>query len=155
MPVVIDPGMGLGGFLRCVQHSRPEVLVGLPLAVWLARFRRSHFASLQHKLAVGRSFYRRIGDYSSNGAFAAVDSEENDLAAILFTSGSTGPAKGVCYTHGMFAAQVEMIREQYAIMPGEIDLPMLPVFALFNPALGMCTVVPEMNPEPTCESRSG
>ena len=52
----------------------------------------------------------------------------------------------VCYTHGMFAAQVEMIREQYAIMPGEIDLPMLPVFALFNPALGMCTVVPEMNP---------
>lgn len=146
VPVVIDPGMGLGGFLRCVQHSRPEVLVGLPLAVWLARFRRSHFASLQHKLAVGRSFDRRIGDYSSNGAFAAVDSEENDLAAILFTSGSTGPAKGVCYTHGMFAAQVEMIREQYAIMPGEIDLPMLPVFALFNPALGMCTVVPEMNP---------
>ena len=77
VPVVIDPGMGLGGFLRCVQHSRPEVLVGLPLAVWLA-FSESHFASLQHKLAVGRSFYRRIRDYSSNGAFAAVDSEEND-----------------------------------------------------------------------------
>ena len=146
VPVVIDPGMGLGGFLRCVQHSRPEVLVGLPLAVWLARFRRRSFVSLQKKLSVGRSFDARIADYPSRGAFAAVDSDENELAAILFTSGSTGPAKGVCYTHGMFAAQVDMIREQYAIVPGEIDLPMLPVFALFNPALGMCTVVPEMNP---------
>ena len=46
----------------------------------------------------------------------------------------------------MFAAQVEAIREGYGIEAGEVDLPMLPVFALFNPALGMCTVVPEMNP---------
>jgi acyl-CoA synthetase (AMP-forming)/AMP-acid ligase II len=46
----------------------------------------------------------------------------------------------------MFVAQVEAIRAQYGIEPSEVDLPMLPVFALFNPALGMCTVVPEMNP---------
>ncbi len=69
-----------------------------------------------------------------------------DLAAILFTSGSTGPPKGVLYEHGMFEAQVEAIRIQYDIQPGEIDLPMLPIFALFNPALGMTTVVPEINP---------
>src|SRR5690606_34747712 len=29
---------------------------------------------------------------------------------------------------------------------GEVDLPMLPIFALFNPALGMTTVVPEIDP---------
>ena len=68
------------------------------------------------------------------------------MAAILFTSGSTGAAKGVLYEHGMFLAQVEAIRRQYGIEQGEVDLPMLPVFALFNPALGMCTVVPDMNP---------
>ena len=81
----------------------------------------------------------------TQGAFPVVESGD-ELAAILFTSGSTGPAKGVCYAHGMFAAQVESIRRQYGIESGEMDLPMLPVFALFNPALGMCTVVPEMNP---------
>jgi acyl-CoA synthetase (AMP-forming)/AMP-acid ligase II len=70
----------------------------------------------------------------------------DDLAAILFTSGSTGAPKGVCYEHGMFAAQVRMIRETYHIQPGEIDLPLLPIFALFNPALGMTTIVPELDP---------
>ncbi|MBE2214821.1 MAG: AMP-binding protein, partial [Opitutaceae bacterium] len=70
----------------------------------------------------------------------------DELAAVLFTSGSTGAPKGVCYAHGMFEAQVRLIRDAYGIQPGEVDLPMLPVFALFNPALGMTTVVPEMNP---------
>ncbi len=65
---------------------------------------------------------------------------------MLFTSGATGPSKGVCYEHGMFISQCERIKKQYGIKPGEIDLPMLPVFSLFNPALGMTTVVPEMNP---------
>ena len=74
-----------------------------------------------------------------------------DLAAILFTSGSTGAPKGVRYEHGMFAAQVRLIREAYGIQPGEIDLPMLPIFALFNPALGMTTIVPEMDPRRPAE----
>jgi acyl-CoA synthetase (AMP-forming)/AMP-acid ligase II len=46
----------------------------------------------------------------------------------------------------MFSAQIQLIKEEYEIESGEVDLPMLAVFALFNPALGMCTVVPEMNP---------
>jgi hypothetical protein len=46
----------------------------------------------------------------------------------------------------MFEAQVQMIRAAYRITPGEVDLPLLPIFALFNPALGMTTVVPELDP---------
>jgi acyl-CoA synthetase (AMP-forming)/AMP-acid ligase II len=46
----------------------------------------------------------------------------------------------------MFDAQVALIRETYGIEPGEIDLPLLPIFALFNPALGMTSIVPEMDP---------
>jgi acyl-CoA synthetase (AMP-forming)/AMP-acid ligase II len=75
-----------------------------------------------------------------------VGTAPSDLAAILFTSGSTGAPKGVCYEHGMFEAQVRVIRSTYEIEPGEIDLPMLPIFALFNPALGMTTIVPEIDP---------
>lgn len=146
VPIVIDPGMGLRRFLRCVRHSRPEALVGIPLAIWIGRCFRPSFRGVSIKIAVGTGFEKKIGRFKARGEFPVVDSAADELAAILFTSGSTGPAKGVCYAHGMFAAQVEAIRAQYGIEPGEMDLPMLPVFALFNPALGMCTVVPEMDP---------
>jgi len=147
VPVVIDPGMGLKGFLRCVGHARPEVVLGIPAAIWVARIARSSFSTVHTKVVVARGFARRVAAGSGTAPdFPVVDSSADELAAVLFTSGSTGPAKGVCYTHGMFAAQVEAIRGQYAIAPGEVGLPMLPVFAWFNPALGMTTVVPQMNP---------
>ncbi|MGB0257750.1 MAG: fatty acid CoA ligase family protein [Coraliomargarita sp.] len=146
VPIVIDPGMGLKKFLRCVRHSKPQALVGIPAAIWVGRLFRPSFRGVTIRVAVNRAFERRIQQFTPQGSFPVVDSAEDELAAILFTSGSTGPAKGVCYEHGMFAAQVAAIGKQYGIEPGEIDLPMLPVFALFNPALGMCTVVPEMNP---------
>lgn len=146
VPVVIDPGMGLGRFLRCVRHSGPEALIGIPAAVWIARLFRPSFKSVRTKVSVSGRFARSLEQQAHHGAYPVVDSAADELAAILFTSGSTGPAKGVLYEHGMFLAQVEAIRAQYGIEPGEVDLPMLPVFALFNPALGMCTIVPEMNP---------
>jgi len=146
VPIVIDPGMGLKRFLSCVRHSQPEAVVGIPPAIWMARLFRPSFQKVRVKIPVGAGFERRILGYRRRGDFPVVESGADELAAILFTSGSTGPAKGVCYAHGMFAAQIGAIRSQFAIEPGEVDLPMLPVFALFNPALGMCTVVPEMNP---------
>jgi len=146
VPIVIDPGMGLKRFLRCVRHSQPEALVGIPAAIWVSRFFRPSFRGVSSKVSVGSGFEKQIAQFTGQGDFPVVDSAEDELAAVLFTSGSTGPAKGVCYAHGMFVAQVEAIRAQYEIEPEEVDLPMLPVFALFNPALGMCTVVPEMNP---------
>ena len=47
-----------------------------------------------------------------------------------FTSGSTGPAKGVRYSHRILIAQTRLIRDLYDIQPGEVDMPGLPVFAL-------------------------
>lgn len=143
VPVVIDPGMGLKSFLNCVRRSRPDYLVGISLAIWVSRVFRKSFRSLKGKVKVGGPLARVADRFCAE---AAEQTLASDLAAVLFTSGSTGAPKGVCYEHGMFEAQVEAIRAQYGIEPGEVDLPMLPIFALFNPALGMTTVVPEINP---------
>ena len=145
VPIVIDPGMGLRSFLSCVRRSRPDALVGISLAIWVSRIFRGSFKSLRTRVKAGGALSRAPLSKGS-GEIAAAETTARDLAAILFTSGSTGPPKGVCYEHGMFEAQVSAIREQYGISEGEVDLPMLPIFALFNPALGMTTVVPEINP---------
>ena len=148
VPVIIDPGMGRKNFLACVARSKPRVLLGIALAQGLSRVFWSAFASVEIRIWVSGSPTARLGGKSpiSVTQFQMVDSSAGDLAAVLFTSGSTGSPKGVRYEHGMFEAQVRLVRDTYRVEPGEIDLPMLPIFALFNPALGMTTVVPELDP---------
>jgi acyl-CoA synthetase (AMP-forming)/AMP-acid ligase II len=145
VPVIIDPGMGLRNFLSCVRSSRPTALVGIPLAQISSRVFMGSFRTVKVRVPVSDSQTARIGKPGGAGTEPAT-AEPGDLAAILFTSGSTGAPKGVCYEHGMFDAQVGLIRETYGIEAGEVDLPLLPIFALFNPALGMTSVIPEIDP---------
>ena len=165
VPVIIDPGMGRKNFLACVARSRPRVLLGIPLTQVMSHLFRRAFASVEVRIWVSGSATARLAQSrienlrpatagtntgpaaAGNGAKSKiVNSDAADLAAVLFTSGSTGAPKGVCYEHGMFEAQVRLVRDAYGIEPGEVDLPMLPIFALFNPALGMTTIVPEIDP---------
>jgi acyl-CoA synthetase (AMP-forming)/AMP-acid ligase II len=87
-----------------------------------------------------------MGRVGPIGPIAVAPVTGDETAAILFTSGSTGIAKGAIYTHGIVAAQVEALRRLYDIQAGEIDLATFPLFALFAPALGMTAVIPNMDP---------
>jgi len=149
IPVVIDPGMGLRNFLACVSRSQPRALLGIPFAQIVSRIFRPSFRSVQVRVRASGSVTSRLTAQTAeigNRKSEMTESSAGALAAILFTSGSTGEPKGVCYEHGMFDAQVRLVRETYGIEPGEIDLPLLPLFALFGPALGMTTIVPELDP---------
>ncbi len=145
VPVAIDPGMGWRSFLDCVRRSRPTALVGVRAATFLSRLPFAAFRTLRARVTVGSAWRQALATTSPTPRpLAEVDPDT--LAAILFTSGSTGAPKGVCYTHGMFDAQIELVRSTYGIRPGETDMAMLPLFALFNPALGTTTVTPLLDP---------
>jgi olefin beta-lactone synthetase len=151
VPVMVDPGMGVVRMLECLRESRAEALIGIPSAHILRIVCPKYFRSVKTTVTVGRRwFWRGLTLQQIRQlpwqTFPISETDKADTAAILFTTGSTGPAKGVIYTHGIFDAQVRLIKGQFNITPDEIDLPTFPLFALFDPALGMTAIIPDMDP---------
>jgi acyl-CoA synthetase (AMP-forming)/AMP-acid ligase II len=153
VPVLVDPGMGIRNLGICLAEAEPEAFIGVARAHLARRVLGWGRKSIRTTVNVTRwpffcttslSRLRRSGQ--GQGTYPIPEVGLGEPAAILFTSGSTGVAKGAVYTHGVFAAQVEMLKSTYGIEPGEIDLCTFPLFALFGPALGMTCVIPDMNP---------
>ncbi len=149
--VMIDPGIGREAMLKCLEEVQPEAFIGIPAAQVARLLFRKPFKNVRAVVTIGpRLFWggHTLADLKKLGGVAPFEMAvptPGQTAAILFTSGSTGIPKGAVYTHEIFDAQVRMIRDTYGITPGEIDLPTFPLFALFDPALGMTSVLPEMD----------
>ena len=148
--VLIDPGMGFKNLLRCIERVQPKFLIGIPKAIIFSKLFPKPFRTIKKVFCCGNSFRLFGPDITKN--IPCTDSEypvyqptETDLAAIIFTTGSTGPPKGVRYEHSIFSAQLRLIREYYVIGRGDVDQPAFPLFALFSAALGACSVIPDMD----------
>ncbi len=151
VPVLIDPGLGRRNVLNCIATAQPKGMIAIPLAHAARKIFPKAFKGIELNVTVGRRWFwggatldqvRNKGDAN----FQSAQVEPDDDAAILFTSGSTGPSKGVLYSHRMFYQQVELLRRLFGIEAGEMDLPTFPLFALFGVALGMTCVIPDMDP---------
>lgn len=150
VPVVVDPGMGLKRMLECQMESRPEAFIGISLAHVLRTVYPKYFKTVKRAVTVGNKWFWGGLTYNDlripEAGPVMAKTRRDDMAAILFTTGSTGPAKGVVYTHGIFGAQIKQIQSMFEIGDDEVDLPTFPLFALFDPALGMTAVIPDMDP---------
>lgn len=151
VPVLVDPGIDKRALKQCLDEARPEAFIGIPLAQF-ARALLGWARSARIRITTGaRAWWAdtTLADIERSGAGASAqlaDTAPDEVAAILFTSGSTGVPKGVVYRHRHFVAQIEMMREAFGMQPGGVDLPTFPPFALFDPALGLTSIVPDMDP---------
>ncbi len=143
VPVLVDPGMGLKNLRTCLQEAAPEAFIGIPrahIARLLFGWGKGH---LRRLLTVGRRFpwggktlEEIVAAVPPGQPYVLAPTDEQEPAAILFTSGSTGVPKGALYSHGNFASQVEMLRDLYGIRPGEIRPANLPSLCPVRPGAG-------------------
>ncbi|NUS38483.1 MAG: AMP-binding protein [Lysobacter sp.] len=151
VPVLVDPGIDKRALRQCLDEAGPDAFIGIPLA-HVARTLLGWARSARVRITTGARAWladATLADVERAGANAGpqlADTQPDDIAAILFTSGSTGVPKGVVYRHRHFVAQVGMLPEAFALEPGGVDLPTFPPFALFDPALGMTSIIPDMDP---------
>ena len=169
VPVLIDPGMGKESFLDCVARVEPEGMVAVPTACFARLLYPRFFKSVTHLATLGRRWlwggcrlpFLRLrletapsageGETRLSAAESAADeapiynSSAEELAAILFTSGATGPAKGVEYEHRIFATQLAMLASHFGVSRDDVDLATFPLFALLSIGLGMTAVMPHMD----------
>ncbi|MBT4363614.1 MAG: AMP-binding protein [Desulfobacteraceae bacterium] len=151
VPVMVDPGMGIGRMLNCLKEGRPEAFIGIPKAHILRTIFPKYFKTVKTYITVGKRWFwggATLKELTKKVwyPYKIAKTLHDETAAIMFTTGSTGPAKGVVYTHGTFEAQVRQIHSHFEITTDEIDLPTFPLFAIFDPALGITAVIPDMDP---------
>ncbi|MDH5822475.1 fatty acid CoA ligase family protein [Luteimonas sp. RD2P54] len=151
VPVLVDPGIDRAALRQCLDEAAPEAFIGIPLAM-LARRLLGWAKTARVRVTTGRrpwladAALARVERAGAGAGPQLAHTAPDEVAAILFTSGSTGVPKGVVYRHRHFVAQIAMMREAFGIVPGGVDLPTFPPFALFDPALGLTSIIPDMDP---------
>ncbi|QDU90708.1 Long-chain-fatty-acid--CoA ligase [Pirellulimonas nuda] len=147
--VLVDAGLGKQNIVRCLQAARPDGFVAIPQGQALRVALRGRFRDARKNVTVGRRWFwggetlQGVRTAGQSGSLPPTSADEP--AAIVFTSGSTGPPKGVLYTHRTFVTQAEEIERQYGLTAGGVDLACFPLFGLFNVACGVTTVFPQMD----------
>ncbi len=144
--------MGRRNLINCLEQTQPDGFVAIPLAQLVRMCLPHRFPTARFNVTVGR----RLGilpaptllqlERTPSSLYEPPELELSSPAAIIFTTGSTGPPKGVLYTHRTFNSQVDQLVAHYGIQPGGKDLSGFPLFGLFNAVMGTTTIIPDMDP---------
>lgn len=149
IPVFVDPGVGRPNLLRCIEDTRPDAFISVPKGHLLKLLSRNAFSKCRFHVTATR--WRVPGvehtlqflEKFSSTPLEVINSSGTEL--IAFTSGATGTPKGVVYTSESTNGLLSILRDSLGIRAGDVDMPLLPVFSIFNTALGVTTVFPPMD----------
>ncbi|MFJ2029062.1 fatty acid CoA ligase family protein [Streptosporangium sp. NPDC087985] len=162
VPVLVDPGLPLDAIKRCLRQAGPEAFIAIP-AVQLARRLLGWSPDVRVSITVP-SRRPRSSTWPSGGPGRGLRPGEpgrslrpgepgrwppagpDDLALIAYTSGSTGPPKGVPLRHRHLAAQLNLLGALGTVEPGTPVLSTFAPFALGAAAFGATVVIPDMDP---------
>ena len=150
--VVADKGLGFAGMRRALRSAAVDSVIGSRTGLAAARL----MGLPGSRIAAGRTdraTLRVLGAAASldelevlgRSAPAPADPPVDADCAVLFTSGATGPAKGVVYTHRQAAAQLDLVRATYGLTDRDRLVAAFAPFAILGPALGIGSAVPDVD----------
>ena len=150
--VVADQGLGLAGMRRALRSAAVDHVIGGRPGLLAARLMRLPGTRISAGRLPGPA-RRALGvrhsldDLAATGRHAPMPAEPaaDSDCAVVFTSGATGPAKGVVYRHAQVAAQLELLRSTYGVRPDDRLVAAFAPFALLGPALGIGSSVPDID----------
>lgn len=154
--VVADAGLGASAMGRALRGAGTDHVIGIPKAIAALpalRIPGTRFLSGELPAAAQRALgvAATLDELRATGARLAAQGATlpqvvtgDADAAVLFTSGATGPSKGVVYTVDQLRAQIGGFGHIYGLSDGDRLVAAFAPFALYGPALGIGAVVPDM-----------
>jgi acyl-CoA synthetase (AMP-forming)/AMP-acid ligase II/pimeloyl-ACP methyl ester carboxylesterase len=157
--VLVDAGLGPRGMTHAMASAAPDHLIGIERAMaasLVLRWPGQRIAVGEVGPRVARAarvaahlddLARRGADVLAAGGDDALPPppDADDDAAVVFTSGATGPAKGVAYRHHQVEAQRDALVAAYDITTDDRLVAAFAPFALYGPAMGITSAVPDMD----------
>ncbi len=154
--LMIDPTVGYFNVAERLNRIKPEAFIGTPLA-HLGRSVFGWGARFPKKSIVINGFFPGAKTLASlKGQVPKVLSQPNvtpdDPAVILYTTGSTGPAKPTLYLQRNYSELYRVVHKSWRFTPNQeppVDMAIFPAFFLIALTAGGTMVVPPINfPEP-------
>ncbi|SDT33997.1 Acyl-CoA synthetase (AMP-forming)/AMP-acid ligase II [Microlunatus soli] len=149
--VVADAGLGVRGMAHALRSAHPRFVIGIGKGLLAIRA----LGVPGRRIGVGsRTALARIGGWEADLRQIEEDGRGRTLphrdpadteGAVLFTSGATGPAKGVVYRQSQLKEQIAKVAGIMRVGPDDRLVAAFAPFALYGPAMGIGAVVPDMD----------
>uniref|UniRef100_UPI00321657DD fatty acid CoA ligase family protein n=1 Tax=uncultured Draconibacterium sp. TaxID=1573823 RepID=UPI00321657DD len=150
IPVMIDAGMGIKAMVKALANTGAEAFVGIPKSLLLKYIFPKEFKKVKVWISGGYCLglpAMPLSEFRKNekNCYTVARINPDEVTAIFYTSGSTGPAKGVVYTRSMMEAQIACLKNYFKYNPLETDLCTFPLIGLFSMCLGLSVVLADMD----------
>lgn len=151
--VVADKGLGLAGMRRALRSADVDHVIaagpGLVAATAMrlpgTRIAAGPVSLTRHLPRVRATLDELARQGREAGAQPPAEPSVTAECAVVFTSGATGPAKGVVYRHAQVLAQMELLRAAYSLTGEDRMVAAFAPFALLGPALGIGSAAPAID----------